>query len=154
MATPGVFGRWGEIVPEDTVAYLHKSERLSTGTSAPSRPRCHIPGYFRRRRRVADWNYVLRIRFHVLADHIEKVEKAAGINRWIEVYAAKCFTRYLNNVKLPGEERRRREYQRQMFALWKAKVMLLGVCESLQSRGAIPRTPPPKGLVGPVIFIV
>ena len=26
-------------------------------------------------------------------------------------------TRYLNNVKLPGEERRRREYQRQMFAL-------------------------------------
>ena len=34
----------------------------------------------------------------------KKVEKAAGINRWIEVYAAKCFTRYLNNVKLPGEE--------------------------------------------------
>ena len=51
----------------------------------------------------------------------KKVEKAAGINRWIEVYAAKCFTRYLNNVKLPGEERRRREYQRQMFALGKAK---------------------------------
>ena len=32
--------------------------------------------------------------------------------------------------------------------------MLLWVCWSPQSTGAMPRTPPPNGLVGPVMFIV
>ena len=84
----------------------------------------------------------------------KKVEKAAGINRWIEVYAAKCFTRYLNNVKLPGEERRRREYQRQMFALWKAKfapVYAAPNCRRARPRPP-PRPPPPTSPTVPALF--